>query len=108
MDFTNALAKHEEYLQDEHFYCDEEDSVEECELFKHNVYEGNEISSTKEEILSLEKFNEEGRTHDVIPSLCFTDETLNIEMVVEAENTKVSTVMKGSSKSYVCPVWLKI
>ena len=43
MDFTNTLANNEEDLQDEDFYYDEEGRVEECELFKHNVYEGNEI-----------------------------------------------------------------
>ena len=32
------------------FYYDEEESVEEFELFKHNVYEGNEILSMEEEI----------------------------------------------------------
>ena len=46
MDFTNASANNEEDLQDEDFYYDEEDSVEEWELFKHNVDEGNEILST--------------------------------------------------------------
>lgn len=51
MDFTNALAENEEYLvQVEDFYYDEEDSVEECEFFKHNVYEGNEVLSTEEEL----------------------------------------------------------
>ena len=109
MDFTNTLANNEEDLQDEDFYYDEEDSVEECELFKHNVYEGNEILSIEEEISSLEKFNEEeGITLDVIPSLRFIDETLDIGMVVEAENTTASTVIKGISKSYVCPVCSKI
>ena len=62
----------------------------------------------EEEISSLEKFNEEGITPDIILSLQFNDETLDIEMVVEAENTTVSPVMKGSSKSYVCPVCSKI
>ena len=38
---------------------------------------------------------------DVKLSLRFIDETLDIEMVVEAENTTVSTIMKGSSKSYM-------
>ena len=74
MDFTNTLANNEEDLQDEDFYYNEDDSVEECELFKHNVYEGNEILSTEEEISSLEKFNEEGITLDVIPSLRFIDD----------------------------------
>ena len=64
MDFTN----NEEDLQDGDFYYDEEGSVEKCELFKHNVYEGNEILSMEEELSSLEKFNKEGITLDVIPS----------------------------------------
>ena len=93
MGFTNSLANNEEDLQDEGFYYNEEDSVEECEHFK---------------ILSLEKFNEEGITLNVIPSLRFIGETLDIEMVIEAENTTVSTVIKGISKSYVCPVCSKI
>ena len=104
MDFTNALANNEEDLQDEDFYYDEEDSVEECEIFKHNIYDGNEILSMEEEISSLENFNEEVITLDVIPSLRFIDEPFNIEMVFEAENTTVSPVMEGNSKSYVCPV----
>ena len=58
----------------------------------------------EEEISSLEKFNEKGITLDVMPSLRFIDETLDIEVVVQAEDTTVSPVMKGSSKSYVCPV----
>ena len=103
MDFTNTLANTEEDLQDEDFYYDEEGSV-----FKHNFYKGNEILSIEEEISSLEKFNEEGITLDVIPSLRFIDETLDIEMVVEAENTTASTVIKRISKSYVCPVCSKI
>ena len=103
MDFTNTLANTEEDLQDEDFYYDEEGSV-----FKHNFYKGNEILSIEEEISSLEKFNEEGITLDIIPSLRFIDETLDIEMVVEAENTTASTVIKGISKSYVCPVCSKI
>ena len=46
---------------------------------------------------------------DVIPALRFLDETLDIEMVVEAENTTASTVINGiSSKSYVFPVCSKI
>ena len=106
MAFTNALPNNEEDLQDEDFYYDEENSVEECELFKHNVYEGNEILSIEEEISSLEKFNEEGITLDAIPSLRFFNETSDIEMVVQAENTTVSPVVKGSSKSYVCSVLL--
>ena len=108
MGFTNSLANNEEDLQDEGFYYNEEDSVEECEHFKHNAYERNQILSIKEEILSLEKFNEEGITLNVIPSLRFIGETLDIEMVIEAENTTVSTVIKGISKSYVCPVCSKI
>ena len=109
MDFTNALANNEEDLLDEDFYYDEEDTVKECELFKHNAYKGNEILSTEEEISSLEKFNEKGITHDAIPSLRVTGKTLDIEMVVEAESTTVSTVMKGSSKSmYAQPVCSKI
>lgn len=44
----------------------------------------------QEEISQLEKFNEEGVTLDVIPSIPFIDETLDIEMVVEAENTSLS------------------
>ena len=71
--------------------------------FKHNVYEGNEILSIKE-ISSLEKFHEEGITLDVIPSPRFIDETLDIEMVAEAENTTASKLIKGISKSYVYPV----
>ena len=66
MDFTNALPHNEEDLQDEDFYYDEEDSVEECELFKHNVYKGNEVLSMEEEISLLEKFNEEGITLDTL------------------------------------------
>ena len=67
--------------------------------FKHNVYEGNEILSTEEEISSLKKFKEEGIIFDVIPSLWFIGKTLNIEMVVEAEKTTVSTQqwLKGSA-----------
>ena len=107
MDFTNALANNEEDFQDEDFYYDEEDSVGECKLFKHNVYEGNEILSIEEDILSLEKFNEEGITLDVIPSLRFIDETLDIQMVFEAENTTFSPVITGPSKVYVCPVCSK-
>ena len=42
-----------------------------------------------EEISSMEKFNEEGITPDVMPSLRFIDETLDIEVVVEAANTTV-------------------
>ena len=77
--------------------------------FKHNVYEGNEILSTEEEISSLKKFKEEGIIFDVIPSLWFIGKTLNIEMVVEAENTSLnSTVIKGISKSYVWPVCSKL
>ena len=38
----NALYNKED-LQDENFYYDEEDSAEKYEIFKHNVYEGNEI-----------------------------------------------------------------
>ena len=72
------------------FYYDEEDSIEKFELFKHNLYEGNEILSMQEEISQLEKFNEEGVTLDVIPSIPFIDETLDIEMLVEAENTSLS------------------
>ena len=105
MGFTNSLTNN---LQDEDYYYNEEDSVEECEHFKHNVYERNQILSIKEEILSLEKFNEEVITLNVIPSLRFIGETLDIEMVIEAENTTVSTVIKGISKSYVCPVCSKI
>ena len=45
MDFANALANNEEDLQDEDFYYDQEDSAEECELFKHNVYEEKEMRS---------------------------------------------------------------
>ena len=75
MDFTNTLANNKEALQDKDFYY-EEGSVEECELFKH-VYEVNEILSIEEEI-SLETFNEEGITLDVIPSLRFIDETLRL------------------------------
>ena len=41
MDFNNALANNEEELQDGDFYYDEEGIVEECEPFKHNVYDGN-------------------------------------------------------------------
>ena len=108
MDFTNALANNEEDFQDEDFYYDEEDSVDECELFKHNVYEGKEISSMEEDISSLEMFNEECTTLDVIPSLQFIDEKLDMEMVVEAENTTISPVMTGPTKSYVCPVCSKI
>ena len=112
MGFTNALADNEEDLQDEDFYYDEEDIVEECELFKHgnvfNVYEGNQVLSMEEEISSLEKFNKEGITPDVIPSLRFIDKTLYIEMVVETENITVSPVMKEGSKSYECPISLKI
>ena len=108
MDITNALANNKEVLQDEDFYYDEEESVDECELFKHNVYEGNEILSIQEEILSLEKFNKEGITLDVIPSLQFIEETLDIEMVIEAENTIVSPLMTGTSKSYICPFCSKI
>ena len=108
MDSTNALTNNEEDLQDEDFYYDEEGSVEECKLFEHNVYEGNEILSIEEEILSLEKFNEEGMKLDVIPSLQFIDKTLDIEMVVEAENATASPVMKPSSKSHICPVCSKI
>ena len=108
MDFTNALANNKEVFQEEDFYYDEEENVDECELFKHNVYEGNEILSIQEEISSLEKFNEEGITLDVIPSPQFIEETLDIEMVIEAENTIVSPLMTGASKSYICPVCSKI
>ena len=45
---------------------------------------------------------------DVKLCLQFIDETLDIEMVVEAENTAVSTIMKGSIKSHVCSVCSKI
>ena len=41
MGFANSLANNEEDLQDEGFYYNEEDSVEECEHFKHNAYERN-------------------------------------------------------------------
>ena len=88
MYFTNALANNKEDLQDEDFYYDEKDSVEKCELFKH-VYKGNEILSIEEEISSLKDLNEVGITLDVIHSLRFIEETLDIEMVVEAENTTV-------------------
>ena len=88
MYFTNALANNKEDLQDEDFYYDEKGSVEKCELFKH-VYKGNEILSIEEEISSLKDLNEVGITLDVIPSLRFIEETLDIEMVVEAENTTV-------------------
>ena len=103
MDFANALTNKEEGLQDEYFFYDEEGSVEKCDLFKHNVYKGNKILSMDKEISSLEKFNKEVITLDVIPSLRVIDE-LDMEMVVEAENTTVSPVMKESSKFYVCPV----
>ena len=108
MDFTNALANNEKDFQDEDFYHDEEDSVDKCELFKHNVYEGNEISSMEEDISSLEKFNEEGITLNVIPSFRFIEETLDIEMVADTENTIFSPVITGHSKSYACPVCSKI
>ena len=88
MYFTNALANNKEDLQGEDFYYDEKDNVEKCELFKH-VYKGNEILSIEEEISSLKDLNEVGITLDVIPSLRFIEETLDIEMVVEAENTTV-------------------
>ena len=103
MNFINALANNEEDLQDERFHYDDENSVEECELFKHTVYEGNKILLMEEEISSLGKFNEECITLDVISSLWFIDEILVIEMVVESENTAVSSGMKGSSKSNACP-----
>ena len=51
---TNVLANNKEGLQDEDFYYDKEDSDEECELFKHNVYEGNVVLSTDEETSFLE------------------------------------------------------
>ena len=44
MDFTNAFANNKGDLQDEDLYYDEEESVEGCELFKHNVYEGKKVS----------------------------------------------------------------
>ena len=47
----------------------------------HNINEGNEILSMEKEILSLEKFNEEGITLNVIPSPRFIDKTLDIEMM---------------------------
>ena len=53
-DYTNVLANNKERLQDEDFYDDKEDSDEECELFKHNVYEGNVVLSTDEETSFLE------------------------------------------------------
>lgn len=56
----------------------------------------------------MEKFNEEGITVDVIPSLRFIDKAWDIEIVVEAENNTASPVMKGNSQSYVCPVCSKI
>ena len=99
MDFTNALAVNKGDFQDEDFYHDEEDSIDECEIFKLNVYEGNEVLSMEEGISSLEKFNEEGITLDAIPFLRFIDETLDIEMVIEAENTTISPVITGPSKS---------
>ena len=43
----------------------------------------------------MEKFNEEGITLDIITSLRFIDQTLDLEMVVEAENTTASTRLKG-------------
>ena len=61
----------------------------------------------QEEIPSLEKFNEEGIALDVILPLRFIDETLDIEMVVEAENTTVSLVMKRNSKIICMPSFLK-
>ena len=45
----------------------------------------------EEEISSLEKFNEEGMKLDVIPSVRFIDENLDTEMVVEAENTSLTS-----------------
>ena len=53
------------------------------------------------EISSLEKFHEGAIALDVKPSLRFIEKTLDIVMVVEAENITVSTVMKGSSKTYM-------
>ena len=108
MDFPNALANNKKVFQDTDFYYDEEESLDEYELFKHNVYEGNEILSIEDKISSLEKFNDEGITLDVISSLQFIEETLDIEMVVEAENTTLLPVMTGTSKSYVLPVCSKI
>ena len=90
MDFTNALANDEEDLQDEDFYHDGEDSVEQWELLEQRLRRKWDFINWGE-ISSLEKFNEEGITLCVIPSIRFIDKTFFIETVVEAENTSLNS-----------------
>ena len=82
-------------------------TFEVCQLFKHNVYEGNEVLSMNKELSSMRKLTEKGVMLDIIPSLKCFDEMFNIEKVAEAKNT--SLISDEREQQTLCmPCLLKI